>query len=138
MSKQADVVKLQPEKQFPKTFDGYDKFNRKEFADKLTKTIKTFYPFYDDAFVLSLNAKFGSGKTTFLEMWKHDLEREKHNMEVIYINAWKSDFDDEPIVPIISSILKHITSNSTLSEEMKGKNRKLVKGLVARARLYGE
>lgn len=48
------------------TFDNFDKFERKKFAERLTTVISTFFPFSDDAFVLSLNAKFGSGKT----IWK--------------------------------------------------------------------
>lgn len=87
------------------TFDDYDKFQRKDFAEQLTKVIKTFYPFYKESFVLSLNATYGSGKTTFLKMWQEELHSEH---EVIYINAWETDFDEEPLIPIISALLKHI------------------------------
>jgi len=65
------------------SFDSFDKFNRKPFAERLTRVLTKFYPFYDEAFVLSLNARFGSGKTTFLKMWKHDLES-KHAINVVY------------------------------------------------------
>ena len=90
------------------TFKDFDKFQRKDFADRLTTVISTFYPFYNDAFVLSLNAKFGAGKTTFLKMWQHQLEEDGY--KCIYINAWKTDFDDEPLVPIISALLDGITT----------------------------
>lgn len=102
------------------TFQDYDKFERKNFADRLTKIIKTFYPFYDEAFVLSLNAKYGSGKTTFLEMWQKELQDDGH--EVIYINSWKTDFDEEPLIPIISTILSEIDKKS-------GKKTKAIKTL---------
>lgn len=88
------------------TFENFDKFNRKDFANKLTTAISRFYPFFDEAIVLSLNAKFGSGKSTFLKMWRHDLE--KQDYKVIYINAWETDFDDEPLIPIISTLLNNL------------------------------
>lgn len=99
------------------TFQSFDKFERSGFADRLTTVIKKFSPFYDEAFVLSLNAKFGSGKTTFLKMWKNKLESEGN--QVIYINAWETDFDDEPIIPIVSAILSDV-SKTTLGDELKG------------------
>ncbi len=85
------------------TFEEFDKLGRKEFADRLTAVITKFYPFHDEAFVLSLNAKFGAGKTTFLEMWKNQLM--KADFTVISINAWETDFDEEPLIPIISALL---------------------------------
>lgn len=90
------------------TFKDFDKFQRKQFADRLTTVISTFHPFYDEAFVLSLNARFGSGKTTFLKMWQSQLI--DNDFSVIYINAWETDFDDEPLVPIISALLDGLNS----------------------------
>ena len=52
-----------------------DKFQRKPFADRLTKAITCFSPLVEGTYVLSLNACFGSGKTTFLKMWQHKLEQ---------------------------------------------------------------
>lgn len=89
-----------------KFFEDFDKFNRKPFADRLTKVITKFYPFYDDAFVLSLNAPFGSGKTTFLEMWQNELINEGY--QVVYLSAWQSDFEDEPLLPIMSALIENI------------------------------
>lgn len=97
------------------TFDDFDAFDRKEYAQRLTKVIKDFSPFHDESYVLSLNAEYGSGKTTFLKMWKHLLEQE--NMNVVYINAWETDFDEEPLIPIISSIIDAVGQN-TASEKL--------------------
>ncbi len=96
------------------TFENFDKLGRKEFADRLTTVITKFYPFYDEAFVLSLNAKFGAGKTTFLEMWKNQLM--EADFKVISINAWETDFDDEPLIPIISALLDGIPSDKKFAE----------------------
>lgn len=85
------------------TFENFDKLDRKPFADRLTKAISNFYKFIDGAYVLSLNAKFGSGKTTFLKMWEHDLIQKGH--KVIYLNAWETDFDEDPIIPLAACLL---------------------------------
>ncbi len=88
------------------TFEEFDKFGRKPFAKRLTTVITKFSQFHDEAYVLSLNAKYGAGKTTFLKMWQSYLEEKDY--KVIYINAWETDFDDEPLIPIISTLLDAI------------------------------
>jgi hypothetical protein len=93
-----------------KTFETFDKLDRQEFAEKLTKAISTFYNFHNESYVLSLNAKFGAGKTTFLQMWRNELEKEDY--KVIFINAWETDFENEPILPIVSEILNEIENKS--------------------------
>ncbi len=99
------------------TFDDFDKFQRKAYADRLSTVIRNFSPLYDEAFVLSLNAKYGAGKTTFLKMWQSQLEAEGH--KVIYINAWETDFDNEPLIPIISALLDNIDTGKGF-KKLKG------------------
>jgi hypothetical protein len=89
-----------------------DKFQRKPFADRLTRAITCFSPLVDGAYVLSLNACFGSGKTTFFNMWKDELETNQH--KVIYLNAWDTDFDEDPVMAILHSLLENIESNNTV------------------------
>ena len=96
------------------TFENFDKLDRKPFADRLTKAISNFYKFIDGAYVLSLNAKFGSGKTTFLKMWEHDLIQKGH--KVIYLNAWETDFDEDPIIPLVACLLDALEDNSFKSK----------------------
>lgn len=40
-------------------------------------------------FVLAINGKWGTGKTTFVKMWKQLLENNGH--KTIYFNAWEND-----------------------------------------------
>ena len=87
-----------------------DKFQRKPFADRLTKAITCFFPLVEGAYVLSLNACFGRGKTTFLNMWKDELETNQH--KVIYLNAWDTDFDEDPVMAILHSLLENIKSKN--------------------------
>lgn len=106
-----------------------DCLNRKEFAEKLTQAITTFYAFEDDAYVLSLNASFGSGKTTFVHMWKNYLEDQ--DIQCVYLNAWEQDFDDEPLMPILEALLENIKANSQISEEIKKKIKSSFSAIIA-------
>ncbi|MBL4575968.1 MAG: hypothetical protein JKY51_07705 [Opitutaceae bacterium] len=114
-TKKKSEEKPQLEKQFE---NGFDMFDRKPFAKQLTKIITRYTPLYEEAFVLSLNGSWGSGKTAFLEMWQHYLENQEEPYQVISINAWETDFDEEPLVPIISALYSHVMSKS-LSKELK-------------------
>lgn len=99
-------------------FEG-DCFNLKSFADNLKKLLIFENDIIgDESYVLSLNSNYGTGKSTFLQMFYNYLVYD--GFEVISINAWKTDYSDEPMVPIASEILKHIN---------KQKNQKLVNAL---------
>lgn len=88
-----------------KTFSNFDKFGLESFADKLTTYLQVESKFVDESFVLSLNSEFGSGKSTFFEMWANKLESAANTFEVVYINAWESDFQGDPLLAIVSYLL---------------------------------
>jgi hypothetical protein len=88
-----------------KTFSNFDKFGLKSFADKLTAYLQVESKFVDESFVLSLNSEFGSGKSTFFEMWANKLKSTANTFEVVYINAWESDFQGDPLLAIVSNLL---------------------------------
>lgn len=78
---------------------------RKKYAVILTDILKT----YSESFVLALNGEWGTGKTTFIKMWKQHLEIQQ--FQTLYFNAWENDFKDDPIIPLLSE-LRSITNNS--------------------------
>lgn len=102
------------------TFEEDNKLGngRKEFAERLTEGLSKFYPLADGAYVLSLNAPFGAGKTHFLNMGKSYLQKEHY--QVISINAWETDFAENPAIPIISALVEGIS-------EEKSSNKKQLK-----------
>lgn len=108
-----------------KTFGEFDKLDRKDFAERLTKAISIDYEFAEGSYVLSLNAGFGTGKTTFLEMWQNYLEQEGY--KTILINAWETDFADDPIIPIISSFLKFLEHENSAKKKNDTKTKKILK-----------
>ncbi len=72
-----------------------DLLDRKEAIDDLSKLIKN----QKEPLVLSINADWGAGKTTFVKLWQAYLKAEK--VESIYFSAWENDFSDEPLVAIL-------------------------------------
>jgi hypothetical protein len=88
-----------------KTFSNFDKFGLEPFADKLTTYLQVESKFVDESFVLSLNSEFGSGKSTFFEMWANKLKTASDKFEVVYINAWESDFQGDSLLAIVSCLL---------------------------------
>ena len=80
------------------------KLDRKQYADILSDIVIT----YAEGFVLAINNEWGTGKTTFVKMWKQDLEN--CGFQTIYFNAWENDFDNNPLVAIMSE-LKTLTNN---------------------------
>lgn len=99
-----------------KTFDSFDKFGLKEFADQLSRYLLVERQFVEESYVLSLNSEFGSGKTTFFEMWRNELVSKNDFSRVIYLNAWESDFQGDALLAIVSrfvDVLKDDTTKGT-------------------------
>lgn len=63
--------------------------------------------------ILSLPPEQGKNQTFFLERWQKDIEKTTDGGRVIYYNAWKDDFFEDPLVPLIASIM-HTTDDHGL------------------------
>lgn len=85
------------------------KLERKKYADVLTNIINS----YAYGFVLGINNKWGTGKTTFVKMWEQDLKNTGH--KTVYFNAWENDFEDNPLTALMGE-LKTLTNKSTEKE----------------------
>ena len=105
-----------------KSFSDFDKFGLEQFADKLTTYLQVESKFFDESFVLSLNSEFGSGKSTFFEMWIDKLKA-GDKFKPVYINAWESDFHGDPLLAIVSRLLETVqtSSNAESIKETAGK-----------------
>jgi hypothetical protein len=95
------------------TFKDFDKLGLEPFADKLTTYLITEAKFVSGSYVLSLNSEFGSGKTTFLQMWANKLNATKDAPDVVYVNAWESDFHSDPLPAIICALLDGLQDKKT-------------------------
>lgn len=99
------------------TFEG-DLLGLTEFADRLEQFIQVEHNFVAGGLVLALSSRFGSGKTTFLTMWRDRIEKANESKKVndrkfvvVPLNAWESDYYGDPLFAIVSSLLDHIPSS---------------------------
>lgn len=74
------------------------KLGREKYAGILTNIIDN----YPDGFVLAINNKWGTGKTTFVKMWEQNLKN--IGFKTIYFNAWENDFEDNPLTALIGEL----------------------------------
>lgn len=96
-----------------------DLLELRPFADRLKKFIEIEHQFVDGSLVIALSSKFGSGKTTFFQMWKTDLDNLPKNQNpplVILLNAWESDYYGDPLFAIISGLVYRMRESENSTE----------------------
>ncbi|MFT6920472.1 MAG: putative KAP-like P-loop ATPase [Cognaticolwellia sp.] len=82
-----------------------DRLERAKYATFLTKLLaaqSVDSKGQNKNYVLNLNAEWGAGKTYFLKRWAEDI---KEHYPVVYVDAWKKDYSDDPLMTVISSII---------------------------------
>ena len=77
--------------------------NRKEYGESLKKFIDQV----EDGCVISIDAKWGEGKTTFVKWWCKDLENDNKHCP-IYFDAFQYDFNSEPFLAIVKVLYDQI------------------------------
>ncbi|PSJ18148.1 KAP family P-loop NTPase fold protein [Nitrosomonas supralitoralis] len=84
-----------------------DLLGLEDFARRLEQFIAIEHQYVEGSLVVGLTSKFGSGKSSFLQMWKSSLETASEaegKPKVILLNAWESDYYGDPLFAIISAI----------------------------------
>ena len=89
---------------------SYDDLGRRSLAESMT----WLFGQADDGLVVSLNAPWGEGKTSFLHLWKESI-RDNPVVVPIYYNAFKHDFSRDAFVSLAATI------HRALEEEFKEK-----------------
>ena len=74
------------------------KLDRQKYSSVLTSIINS----YPHGFVLALNNKWGTGKTTFVKMWEQDLKNQE--FQTLYFNAWENDFENNPLTALMGEL----------------------------------
>lgn len=80
----------------------YDVLGRKFFAEALLNVINT----YKGGAVIGLNGKWGSGKSTFVEMFRSWLELNDDHTPfcTAYLNAWEHEYLGDPTLAMLSCV----------------------------------
>ena len=78
-----------------------DVLEREQIADRLTRIIEG----QDAPFVISVDGRWGTGKTFLLKRWRRQLELDGY--QAIYFNAWEDDFNNDPLLAIVGQLSEH-------------------------------
>lgn len=89
----------------------HDKLERKAEVDNLSLLLRNI----SSPIVLSVNAPWGTGKTTFLEMLNADLLNK--GCKSIFFNAWETDFAKDPLVAFLGEMNLVLETNLTGNKE---------------------
>ena len=76
----------------------HDKLDRKVTVETLTQLVSSI----EGPCVLALDALWGAGKTTFLNIWTQYLRDE--GFTVVKFNAWETDFSGDPFVALCTEM----------------------------------
>ena len=91
-------------------FDGC-KLGRVKYAEILTQIVSQ----YNQGCVLAINGEWGTGKTTFVRMWKQYLIDK--GFTTLYFNVWENDFISDPLIGFIGEF-KELSKKYDLDTEL--------------------
>ncbi len=92
-----------------------DKLDRKEIADRLTTIVRG----QEAPFVISLDGRWGTGKTFLLRRWAQDLQNQDPPWQAIYYNAWEDDFAGDPMLSMTGQLSEHFKKGALWAEARK-------------------
>lgn len=82
-----------------------DILDRKSYGEALLNLVARS----SDALVISLDGKWGEGKTTFVKMWQGLLS--ESNIPSLYIDAFSNDYVDDAFITLASAITNYAEKN---------------------------
>ena len=92
-----------------------DVLGRSNFGQSLLNLVSQS----SDELVISLDGKWGEGKTTFIKMWQGMLNQSE--IPNIYIDAFANDYIDDAFITVASAITTYIEENSVNPDDEKSK-----------------
>jgi len=112
-------------------FDN-DLLDREDEIINLTNIIQNI----EDPLVLAINAPWGTGKTTFIKLWRAYLEQQ--DQKTLYFNAWETDFAEDPLIVLVSKLDKWVTDDGKSKNEKWSKVKKdIVPKILQRSLIAG-
>ena len=92
-----------------------DVLDRKEIAERLTSIVRG----QEAPFVISLDGRWGTGKTFLLRRWAQDLRNQDPRWQAIYYNAWEDDFASDPLVSVTGQLSEHLKKGALWAKARK-------------------
>lgn len=99
--------KAEPNRPFAESFTGTE-----WFADSLLGLVQNS----DIGCTVALNGSWGTGKTTFLKMWKQYMADKGY--KTVYLNAWETDWAEDPLIAILACVSDACSDNSSNNDTL--------------------
>lgn len=98
----------------PLTDFSQDLLSREPIADYLTQFIMTAQSTTNEnSIVVALDSGWGTGKTSFINMWIKKLENTEDSPFIcVKYNAWENDDSSDALIPILCSFQQIIDENT--------------------------
>ena len=90
-----------------------DVLDRKDIAERLTSIVRG----QEAPFVISVDGRWGTGKTFLLKRWQQDLENQ--DWQAIYYNAWEDDFAGDPLISVTGQLSEHLKKGALWAKARK-------------------
>ena len=100
-----------------------DLLGRREPIEILTHLVRNI----EGPCVMAVDAPWGAGKTTFINLWCQYLRNE--GFDAVKFNAWKNDFCNDPFIQLFGELV----SSSNFKDKKLGKVTKVAKKLAKHA-----
>ena len=101
-----------------------DKLNRKKFLDNLFNLFENFGNYNDGGLTISINGKYGNGKSTLLNFIEEkNSTTKKYN--IVKYNAWENNLFANPLIPILYVLNGLTTPKYKLKDAAKNIVKKL-------------
>ena len=97
---------------------------RKKAGETLTRIIDNI----EMGCTISLTGEWGSGKTTFLRMWRQDLINNR--FPTVLLNAWKTEWAEDPLIAVLSCMLDVINKSDDGSKQAIESVKKIVSSFI--------
>ncbi len=85
-------------------------------------------------FTIGVFGEWGTGKTSLMRMVEENLSKEK-NIITVWFNAWRYESEEQPIVPLVATIVREIERNKNFIQTLEDGGKSLLRALKAVA--YG-
>lgn len=102
------------------TFDHRDEFQRKSIAEKAISLLTADI----DVSPMVIDGSWGTGKTEFCHKLINLMKEQENSPNIVYIDAFKADHADEPLLTIIAEVLKLVPET-----ELDGVMKKIIPAL---------
>lgn len=104
-----------------------DKLNRGPIIQNLTEIIEQLK--LERGVVVGIDASWGKGKTTFINLWEEYLKKNKSDIyNIVKFNAWDKDDSGNPLLSLIIELEELLIGKTR--EEVYGVVKELAKGII--------